>query len=484
MAGKKSQFLAEGVNKELTCVICLSRFNQPKLLPCLHSYCKGCLEDMLKKSYEKQNITCPQCKVVHEVPPQGIDGFATFFTINNLLELLHIHENAAAETPAESIKCSSGLDEKPAIARCLTCSDYLCESCYTIHRGQKMSKDHDVKTLDEIKQCDKKTGAQSLHMKQHCEEHKGEQLKIYCKTCKKVICLVCAVVTHKPHDCVVISKIRSELQKQLEKQISEVQAKEIKFQNYLKYTENLSRICNEAAKSSKKEINKALDDVIASFEARRTQLLAEVDKIHESEMKQIATESELLACSISRLSGSVQFTKQLLENGDDVEVAAVGDQTAQILSSLMKMMWDKSVLRPSLLRPKFESIKEAISAFGKVVSTIESSDIIFTNMTTNIIVYEESSCEVHLLEGISERGYDIALEATVSHSDTSVVKSTTVKKKEFNLWTISFTPDKTGEHNIKVQIGSISASQMFTVKARDTIIYSPIHVPRFDNPLM
>ena len=116
-----------------------------------------------------------------------------------------------------------------------------------------MSKDHDVKTLDEIKQSDKKTGAQSLHMKQHCEEHKGEQLKIYCKTCKKVICLLCAVVTHKNHDYVVISEIRSELQKQLKKQISEVQAKEIKFQNHFKYTENLLRICNKAAKSSKRK---------------------------------------------------------------------------------------------------------------------------------------------------------------------------------------------------------------------------------------
>ena len=108
---------------------------------------------------------------------------------------------------------------------------------------------------------------------------------------------------------------------------------------------------------------------------------------------------------------SVQFTKQLLENGNDVEVAAVSDQTVQILSSLMKMTWNMSVLRPSLLRPKFESIKEAISAFGKVVSTMEPSDIIFTNMAMNIIVYEESSCEVHLLEGISERDYEAALEA-------------------------------------------------------------------------
>ena len=82
-----------------------SRYNQPKILPCLHSYCKGCLEDMLKtESRDKKGITCPQCKVIHELPPQGIDGYTTFFTINNLLELLHIYESA--DTPIESIKCT------------------------------------------------------------------------------------------------------------------------------------------------------------------------------------------------------------------------------------------------------------------------------------------------------------------------------------------------------------------------------------------
>jgi hypothetical protein len=419
---------------------------------------------MLKKSHDKKGITCPQCKVAHELPSQGIDGFTTFFTINNLLELLHIHENTSTETPVESIKCSSGLDENPAIARCLTCSDYLCESCCTIHRKQKVTKAHTVKTLDEIKQSDKKSGVKSLHKKQHCEEHEDELLKIYCKTCKKVICLLCAVVTHKSHDYVVISAVRSELQKQLEKQISEVQAKEIEFQNHQKYTENLLRISNEAAKSSEIEVNKIFDEVSAALEARRAQLLAEVHSIHESEVKQISTESESVACSLSRLSGSIQFTKQLLDNGDDVEVAAVSDQTTQTLSSLTKMTWDKRMFQPSLLRPKFKSIKEAISAFGKIVSVVEPSDIIFSNMPVDALVGKKSSCEVHLSDEISQRGYEAAMKVTVSHSDTSVLESTAIKKKDFNSWVVSFTPDKPGEYKVEVQIGcSVSLSQSFAV---------------------
>ena len=459
---KQTQSLAEGVDKELTCAICLSRYNQPKILPCLHSYCKGCLQDMMKKPREKKSITCPQCKVVHDIPPQGIDGFATFFTINNLLELLHIHENTEETPQVESLKCTSGLDDNSAVARCLTCSSYLCGSCCTIHQKLNLTRDHEVKTFEEIKQSDKKTGARSLHKRQHCEEHKDKLLELYCKTCKKVICLLCALVTHKQHDYAVVSEVRAEVQKQLEKQISELQAKEIEFQNHQKYTENLLRISNEAAKSSKVKVNKACDDLIEAVEARRAHLLAEVRTIHESEVKQIITESESLALSLLRLSDSIQFTRRLLDNGDDVEVTAVSDQTAQTLTNLKELAWDTSILKPSLLRPEFESLKESIGKFGKVLRMVQPSDIIFDGIPEEVFVGRESNFNVHLSKEISERGYDAVSEITVSCLDTQI--DCKVKKHDFNSWMVSFTPDKTGEHKVTVEIGSsVSSSCIINV---------------------
>ena len=86
----KISTLAEDVDKELTCAICLSRYETPKVLPCLHTYCKGCLGDLLAKSREADRVTCPQCKEEHQLPEDGVEGFRTYFTINNLLELLQV----------------------------------------------------------------------------------------------------------------------------------------------------------------------------------------------------------------------------------------------------------------------------------------------------------------------------------------------------------------------------------------------------------
>ena len=86
----KTSTLAEGVDKELTCAICLSRYETPKVLPCLHTYCKSCLGKLLAKSREPDRVTCPQCKEEHQLPEDGVEGFKTYFTINNLLELLQV----------------------------------------------------------------------------------------------------------------------------------------------------------------------------------------------------------------------------------------------------------------------------------------------------------------------------------------------------------------------------------------------------------
>ena len=51
------------VEEHLTCSVCLEPFKDPKVLPCLHSYCHGCIVN-LAKSAETNTINCPECRLV------------------------------------------------------------------------------------------------------------------------------------------------------------------------------------------------------------------------------------------------------------------------------------------------------------------------------------------------------------------------------------------------------------------------------------
>ena len=47
------------------CPVCLEVYVDPKVLPCDHSLCAGCVQQLKKGS--ESGIQCPLCKVVHDV---------------------------------------------------------------------------------------------------------------------------------------------------------------------------------------------------------------------------------------------------------------------------------------------------------------------------------------------------------------------------------------------------------------------------------
>ena len=53
---------------ELRCSVCLDVFMDPRVLPCVHTYCYGCLEGLVNKSGSTQTITCPLCGDVSPIP--------------------------------------------------------------------------------------------------------------------------------------------------------------------------------------------------------------------------------------------------------------------------------------------------------------------------------------------------------------------------------------------------------------------------------
>ena len=52
----------EEVNKLLRCAVCIEQFKEPKVLSCLHTYCKECLVKLVKKKGRDHIITCPECR--------------------------------------------------------------------------------------------------------------------------------------------------------------------------------------------------------------------------------------------------------------------------------------------------------------------------------------------------------------------------------------------------------------------------------------
>eukprot|EP00916_Digyalum_oweni_P017694 GHVL01029074.1.p1 GENE.GHVL01029074.1~~GHVL01029074.1.p1 ORF type:complete len:571 (+),score=48.14 GHVL01029074.1:168-1880(+) len=65
----------------LSCCLCLEIFTSPKLLPCSHSFCVKCLQD-LTTHLKSKTFPCPQCREQVTVPQGGVGSFQNNFYLN------------------------------------------------------------------------------------------------------------------------------------------------------------------------------------------------------------------------------------------------------------------------------------------------------------------------------------------------------------------------------------------------------------------
>lgn len=90
----EAQPLAEKIKENiLQCTICFEQFQDPKVLPCQHGFCAGCLEDWSKNSSERDKFLCPTCRKEVVLPEEGVKSLPGHFLINSLKDICNENKN-------------------------------------------------------------------------------------------------------------------------------------------------------------------------------------------------------------------------------------------------------------------------------------------------------------------------------------------------------------------------------------------------------
>lgn len=383
------------------------------------------------------------------------------------------------ETNTQVIRCGSGLDENRAVAHCSNCCYYLCETCLNNHKV--FTRGHNTVSLEEIKQSDKPTGAKSLQKVQYCKDHEDEVLKLFCKTCKKVICRDCALVKHRDHDYTFIRELRPEIQHQLEALTKEVQAKEVEYKSHLDYLENVRGIGTNTLATCKHKVNETCDQLKEAIESRRAALIAQLHDIHDSEKKQVDLEAECLQSTLSKLSNSVGFTQQLLANGSDAEVVSMSVQAVQTLENLKTVNWNKNSVKPTLMRVKFDpEFEKHVNEFGATSHEIQPEDLLLVKLPKETAyVGQEIKFEVHLSKEISERGYDATSELAVQlvHTTDNAKTVCNLCKTKPNTWEVSCIPEIAGKYIVSAILDKVESAPFDLYVKEPSPLSSPSSSP-------
>ena len=185
------------------CSSCSNLFKDPRMLPCLHTFCLQCIQKESEIQGAKEALKCPMptCGEKVTLPEGRIDKFP--------LDLRKAHE-------AEIARCSEKLEtgkeacdvcvrmEGPAVAFCVNCCEFLCKLCEAHHRSARKSQKHDVVMVDENSKSNKENEQYSLEKSfqeppMPCAIHTDEVLKFYCEKCEELICRDCMELSHNEH---------------------------------------------------------------------------------------------------------------------------------------------------------------------------------------------------------------------------------------------------------------------------------------------
>ena len=172
------------------CQELFSEVNEPKILKCLHTFCKNCLEAWLSRQREGQ-LSCPTCRQITECPNSNINSLPSNLFYKQMVEIVEAYSGTAQED--DSLHCGNCVEKKPLNFYCFDCNIFLCEKCASAHSKSKLFKGHHVKEIGKFESSDVQDYARKSNV---CKQHKDE-LRFYCESCNICICRDCAILEHR-----------------------------------------------------------------------------------------------------------------------------------------------------------------------------------------------------------------------------------------------------------------------------------------------
>ncbi|XP_053905441.1 E3 ubiquitin-protein ligase TRIM56 [Malaclemys terrapin pileata] len=317
----------------LTCPICLERLRRPKILPCLHTYCQGCLEGLLG---DGPGLRCPECREDVSLP-QGVTGLKTNFFVNGLLELVR-PVGEAGLTCALCPLIGQG-DGRPAVSHCLDCADSLCQACAAGHRCSRLTHAHRLVSLQGYL-----SGEHDEEIRQRqavrCPEHPAEELRFLCRPCAGPICRECRLGPHLEHPCETLeeaAEARRPLVAELLAGVEEMAGRVAQGRAALE--EELEQLRRHEA-GLRDVVKCACADAAQRLLAQQEEVLAALRRHMEGREKAAGLLRTELELQEQLAHGTADVARKVLALGRPVEIVSLEVLITQRLGRLRGFRWE------------------------------------------------------------------------------------------------------------------------------------------------
>uniref|UniRef100_A0AAV2JA85 RING-type E3 ubiquitin transferase n=1 Tax=Knipowitschia caucasica TaxID=637954 RepID=A0AAV2JA85_KNICA len=317
-AGSTSPVVRQIDKQFLVCSICLDHYRNPKVLPCLHTFCESCLQNYIPP--ESLTLSCPVCRQTSILPEKGVGALQNNFFITNLMEVLQ-REPECSRPEARSVleSVSAAVAGKP-----------LC-----------------------------------------CPNHDGKVMEFYCESCETAMCLECTEAEHREHVTVPLRDVVEQHKAALKTQLDAIHSRLPQLTAAIELVSEISRQLNERKSEAVAEISNTFEELERALHQRKSALITDLENICSAKQKVLQAQLSALLQGKEHIQSSCSFTEQALSHGSATEVLLVQKQMSERVVALARHDFPDRPHQNAHLdcQVETEGLRRSIQNLGVLITT-------------------------------------------------------------------------------------------------------------------
>ena len=456
------QHLFKSLKKEAECPLCLETVKNPKTLPCLHSFCLECLDELANFARRQLQTTvkCPVCQTSFPIP--DTDTFANLpssFHLNRLVDVLALEDGIV-----QAQKCNTCDENYAATSYCFVCQSFMCACCFQHHQRFKGTRGHRNVLIDELQAQDLRELIQRPVL---CSQqyHEDQPLEFYCQDCKILVCHKCSVyvVSHNRHNMTDTQKAAQEQKMQMVEIVAKMKAEILMYENEIKKQTELKHKNITDIMNAESKMTETVEELIRDLREHEKKMKDKFRDIYVSEQKQHSTRLENLELITTQLKSCVERGQGILQRNISAEILQTNPvilgRYEELLNGRKPCLY-KSPYLNYLVEKKSDLLDQIlVTETDPSMCLIECYDSLIEMESEFVVVTRDS-------EGLQcyQEGDQIKVDILTPEGDHL---RTELKDSKDSKYTVTYTPQCAGQHRVEVQMnGQQLTSSSFFVQVQ------------------
>ncbi|XP_035669138.1 titin-like isoform X2 [Branchiostoma floridae] len=303
----------------LICPVCNDQFKSPLTLPCLHSVCRKCAEEILVSRENERNVTsgrytpvseprsvlkCPACKKEVPLDSRGLDGLTENFILRNIIDSMQEAKEYSELDDDLGVQCDVCQEEPPNLATktCVKCELCYCEECLNLtHPPGRPLTGHQLIAPTR----DPKSNIV------RCQEH-NEIISLYCEDDDTVVCPTCHARSHKGHKVIPTDEKYRQMKAALKDSVKSLVNVN---STYVQHIGKLRSVCDGIQGHFDKQegsVKKEFSDVKALVQKKEKDMLTTIEKERREKVEVRQQQIDHYRRTLENTTAAVSFAQEAL----------------------------------------------------------------------------------------------------------------------------------------------------------------------------